>query len=116
VSIATTASQLNTVVLSSPSVVPEGWCYFALSFNDVASGSLYGAQSYVNVVPNIGVPTAMMTAGVVSTNAAINPAYFTQTGNSTAAALDPTAAATAQYVNNIVVAPDVFYRVASVDG
>lgn len=91
VSLGSAASTLITIT-GLTAVLPRGWSYFALSYNNTAPGTCLGLGA---ATPISGVPAASFTGAVG--NFATAPAFFTASGSTTAAALGSTASATASY-------------------
>lgn len=93
VSISTTANNISQLAYSG--LTPKGWAFWALSFNNTASGSL-ATYSANPVHPAMqGTPNASFSWSNAMTSGTVE--YYTQTGNATAAALASTATPTAVY-------------------
>lgn len=117
-----TTNTWTTSSVFTATTIPQGWNYFALSFNSFSPGNPYGARYDYVATPAQGLPASTMTSAFLS-NASFAPGvtYYTGTGDAGASALTtsiPTA--TPQYVNgagqtsgNTLWAPNVWYRIAA---
>lgn len=115
-SLGTATNTVLTLTGFTACTVPQGWNYFAVSFNSTAPGLSVGSNWSIQATPGIGLSPARMNYASLYTTGSMTPSHFTQTGSTTAAALPATAAATAVYpavTPSAGFIPIVWYRVAA---
>lgn len=111
-SVATTTNTFNYLT-GITAVLPKGWCWIALSYNQFAGGSYTGLPSGATLPSPgpVGLPTAQMN---LPSNAGYGqtPAHYAQTGTAGATALPGQAGGTAQYPQSATTALNVWLRAA----